>query len=180
MRTRQSLIDDNASLLEQGIQLLENLDDELYSKSEATVASSGIGSHFRHLIDYYERFFAGVGPTGDGHLDYDQRQRDPDVEQRTATAQERLRGIAKRLAELTQRQLPELLTVKMDSAEEDANAPRSQSSVERELQFLMSHTVHHFALIAVILRLNGSEVAPEFGVAPSTLRHWRETRACAP
>jgi hypothetical protein len=53
------------------------------------------------------------------------------------------------------------------------------STVARELQFLLSHTVHHYALIALILRLQGFEPGEEFGVAPSTLAHWRREVVCA-
>ena len=48
----------------------------------------------------------------------------------------------------------------------------------RELQFLVSHTIHHYALIGVLLAAEGFDVSlefPEFGVAPSTLTHWKET-----
>jgi hypothetical protein len=44
--------------------------------------------------------------------------------------------------------------------------------VTRELQFLASHTVHHYALIAHLARDRGVGVAPEFGVAPATLDYW--------
>ena len=46
-----------------------------------------------------------------------------------------------------------------------------ESSISRELQVLSSHTVHHFALIAMTLRMHGLEVDPDFGMAPSTLRY---------
>jgi hypothetical protein len=45
------------------------------------------------------------------------------------------------------------------------------SSVRRELQALSSHTIHHFALMAVTLRAHGLEVDPAFGMSPSTLRY---------
>jgi hypothetical protein len=48
----------------------------------------------------------------------------------------------------------------------------SQSTVGRELQYLLSHTIHHYAIIGSILRAQGREPGPDFGVAPSTLRHW--------
>ena len=51
----------------------------------------------------------------------------------------------------------------------------SQSSVKRELQFLLSHTIHHYSLVAVALRTQGFEPGAAFGVAPSTLRHRRKT-----
>jgi hypothetical protein len=50
----------------------------------------------------------------------------------------------------------------------------SYSSIGRELQFLLSHTIHHYALIALALRLQGYEPSAEFGVAPSTLQYWRK------
>jgi hypothetical protein len=46
-----------------------------------------------------------------------------------------------------------------------------ESSISRELQFLSSHAVHHFALIAMTLRAEGVPMDPDFGMAPSTLRH---------
>jgi hypothetical protein len=45
------------------------------------------------------------------------------------------------------------------------------SSISRELQVLSSHTVHHFALIAMTLRMRGVELDSDFGMAPSTLRY---------
>ncbi|NIP97468.1 MAG: hypothetical protein GWO24_30170, partial [Akkermansiaceae bacterium] len=41
----------------------------------------------------------------------------------------------------------------------------------RELQFLVSHTVHHFAMIGGICRALGVALEDDFGVAPSTIRH---------
>jgi hypothetical protein len=56
----------------------------------------------------------------------------------------------------------------------------SHSTVRRELQFLLSHTVHHFALIAVLLERFEIAVPDDFGIAPSTLRYWQEQAPCAP
>jgi hypothetical protein len=47
------------------------------------------------------------------------------------------------------------------------------SSLARELRSVASHTVHHFALVALQLRLAGVAVDPRFGVAPSTWAHWQ-------
>ncbi|MDH3494762.1 MAG: hypothetical protein OEM82_14505, partial [Acidobacteriota bacterium] len=46
------------------------------------------------------------------------------------------------------------------------------TSLARELEFLHSHTVHHYALIAAKLGSMNIEVPFEFGVAPSTLKYW--------
>ncbi|MBM4187475.1 MAG: hypothetical protein FJ206_09205 [Gemmatimonadetes bacterium] len=47
----------------------------------------------------------------------------------------------------------------------------SRSTLGRELQFLVSHSVHHFALIKLLLANDGPVLPREFGVAPSTLSH---------
>ena len=171
------MIEDNLRLLDQGLRFLAVVEDDTFAKAEPLVASSGMGSHFRHVIDYYDRFLDGLDS---GSLDYDLRERDVETETHTHAARARLEGVMQRLRALTELEATPSLSVKMDSREVDAAAPRSQSSIERELQFLMSHTVHHYALIAVILRLNGGTPPEDFGVAPSTLRHWKESRACAP
>jgi uncharacterized damage-inducible protein DinB len=143
----------------------------LYAKAEPAVSSSGIGSHLRHCIDYFDLFLAGLGQ---GRLDYDLRRRDPLLEASRLHARRKLRALSVAVRALTGRECAELF-VKQDCASAGVEAPWTRSSLERELQFLMSHTVHHFALIAVILRLNGLEPAEGFGVAPSTLRYWKET-----
>ena len=64
------------------------------------------------------------------------------------------------------------VSVRLDGSSTHADPePWSQSTIRRELQYLQAHTVHHYALIAFILRLQGREPAASFGVAPSTLRH---------
>jgi hypothetical protein len=60
------------------------------------------------------------------------------------------------------------LAVRIENADEDVYLT---SSVGRELQALSSHTIHHFALIAIALRVHGLEVDPDFGMSPSTLRY---------
>ena len=44
------------------------------------------------------------------------------------------------------------------------------STVGRELVFVNSHTIHHQALIAVLLALRGDAVPDRLGFAPSTPR----------
>jgi hypothetical protein len=63
--------------------------------------------------------------------------------------------------------------------EGSAGSAPTQSSTARELGFLLSHTIHHFALIAMTLQSLGVNVDPAFGVSPSTLRYRTEASACA-
>ena len=177
MSPLQILIDDNVRLLEQGLTVLGGMESTLYAKAEPSVGLSGAGSHFRHMLDFYDRFFEGLL---EERIDYDRRERDPAIEADPAAACEKIQSTIGRLKELAGGSWAPALLVKADA--EGAlkeETPWAGSTVERELQVLMSHTVHHYALIAVALRMNAYPVGEEFGVAPSTLRYWQEQRACA-
>jgi len=171
-----TFITNNVGALLQGIDLLERIDDELYSATELAVCSSAVGGHIRHIVDYYGLMLSGVP---EGRIDYDLRDRDPMVETDRRTGIARLRGLVERLQGFDVAGAPTTVEVKVDLPE-GQEAAWSRSSLERELQFSLSHTVHHFALIATILRLNGCEPGPDFGVATSTLRYMKERGACAP
>jgi hypothetical protein len=74
------------------------------------------------------------------------------------------------LTSLASEDLNRPLKVKMDSGTHHTEAEQwSNSSLRRELQFLISHTIHHYALIATLCARDGFELPADFGVAPSTL-----------
>ena len=169
MKTEATLARDNARLLEQGLEVLSTVAEDTYRKAEPAIADSTIGGHVRHVLDHYASFLAGPE-----RIDYDARAREQELETSPSAAAQRLRDVAARLRELAFAG-PDAREVKVDTG----LAAWSSSCVARELQFLASHTVHHFALIAVILRLNGDVVPEDFGVAPSTLRYRAGMESCA-
>ena len=67
-----------------------------------------------------------------------------------------------------------VLTILLDPAGEPT---RVDTTLGRELAFVISHTIHHNALIAILVKLLGHSVPATFGYAPSTIAH-REKRAC--
>jgi hypothetical protein len=163
------IIRDNILFLRQGIDLLGQINDEMYVKALAPYAASGVGKHIRHNLDHYEMFLAGLPA---GAIDYDGRQRDPQVETDRRYATQKMLSIISRLEALEVKSLNRSITVKMNEGEEtDESSSCSQSTVWRELQFLVSHTIHHYALIAMILKLQGFDCDKDFGVAPSTLKY---------
>lgn len=54
-----------------------------------------------------------------------------------------------------------------------------ESSLMRELVFVGSHTVHHYALIKVIANDQGLQVSSNFGIAPATASFLRNEVECA-
>jgi hypothetical protein len=173
MQRNDSLVSDNVSVLRQARDLLARVDPRLYSSVESIPVKSGAGAHLRHCLDFYDCFLAGLAL---GRVDYNLRERDE------ATAIDPRRALARidaTILALEWSSIPEPLTPLTVRAEGsgDPSEPSAwcRSSVARELQFLLSHTVHHFAIIALTLRLHGVEPGEDFGVAPSTLAYWRST-----
>lgn len=166
------LIAGNLLLLEQGADLLGRLDDATYS-TPPPVPMGSLGGHFRHCLDFYQRFLAGCES---GVVDYDARERDARVESDRGYARDRLLAVIDEMRQLPPdcAELP--LRVALDKPLDGADAPLGRSSVRRELQFLSSHTTHHYALIAAQLRLAGFDPGGDFGVAPSTLEYRRQQR----
>lgn len=171
------LIDANLHFLRQAAELVDQLEDTCYARCEPAFYNSSIGAHLRHCLEHYEAFAAGMNS---GRIDYDARQRDEAVENETGAAHKRIVTLAASLESLKEDEgnnhAAHELQIKMDCGEdrEGEKSPSTAwqvSTIGRELQFLVSHTVHHFAMIRSLCVGNGTEVCSNFGVAPSTLKH---------
>src|SRR5882724_6633730 len=173
MQREQRLINDNIELLEQGLGTIKNISDPAYSQGIDRISYSGVGGHFRHCLDFYQSFLTGIS---DGRIDYDKRVRDESIEKNRAAACARIENTIKVLHSLSLSCFPARILVNLEGdSESDGNLGWSWSSARRELQSLLSHTIHHYALIAMMLRLQGYELSSDFGVAPSTLQQWRKS-----
>ena len=159
------ILEQNLHFLRQGRDLLSTLEAQLYAEHEP--GRSPIGAHMRHCVDYYRCFLEGLET---GKIDYDARERDPDLESQPHAASQALDDISGRLAALDPADFFRVLEVKVDTPE-DAMFTWSRSTMLRELQFLVGHTVHHYALIGFLLRQKGIDPGDDFGVAPSTLEY---------
>lgn len=128
---------------------------------------SGIGPHLRHCLDHFSAFLLGVPQ---GIVDYDTRERDQRLEQDAAFALETLEGIREALIQLCASDMEVPVTVLQIPAPgyDKAMVP---SVVERELLFLMSHTIHHLALMKLLAEQLGAALPTELGVAYSTIAH---------
>ena len=156
----------NTAVLDQGLELIDALLGSSSAKGALRVAP-----HFRHCIDFYDCFLSGLET---GRIDYDARSRSAELESDLGSVDQALRRIRERLLGIGSLSPRTPVQARSDAPEE--NSPWTSSTLGRELLFLLSHTIHHYALIDLMLREEGFEPPSEFGVAPSTLRHLeRET-----
>lgn len=164
--TMISLIRDNCDFLQQGIDLLERHGPESYVYADLQCFGSSIGSHMRHVLDHYNSLVDGIAS---GIVDYDDRERRTAVETKLAEGLALARETIDRLGCLDanlERKVEVIV-----SANTRGREAASHSTVGRELQFLASHTVHHYALIAIASRMQGIHPEDTFGIAPSTLKY---------
>jgi uncharacterized damage-inducible protein DinB len=157
------VVEQNLFVLRQGLELVRRLDRTTFEARDP-VAKASPGAHLRHCLDAYRCF---LRDRRSGRVDYDCRERDPAVETDPTVAAGRIAEVIANLPELAA-ELERQLIVRSDCDLED-ELGWTPSTVARELRYLFSHTVHHFAILAIILRLRGVEPGDDFGVAPSTL-----------
>ncbi|SRR6266536_1887572 len=174
MHDQTRLISNCIALLEQVATLLARIDDQVYTSTSKLSPRGSIGGHLRHCLDFYQSFLSGIDRA---RIDYNLRERDSLTERKTRHA---LHRIELTIAGLHSMSRTVQTTSPLVSTETHGNGVQSwcSSSVVRELEFLQSHTIHHYSLIAMLLRLQGVEPGEGFGVAPSTLEYWREQAAC--
>ena len=169
-----ALVDSNLSTLKAAADLLKTLSTEEFTVSHQPYFDSSPGKHLRHVLDHYLCFRGGFTA---GLINYDQRSRDGRLESDKNHALSIIQQLCDFLDPLRQgNRVDRPLAVLMCN---DVALPRgkiTQSSLGRELQFLQGHSVHHYALIAAILRFSGKTLDPQFGVAPSTLVYEETTK----
>lgn len=171
-----TVIASNVAALHTGRGIISELGDEHYNFVCSPYTSSSIGSHFRHIIDHYECLFVGLEH---GYIDYDQRARNPLVEQHTQHALQQLDATVDAVQALDSavNLEPNLkLSVNLCTTIEGARETAFESTLHRELVFLHGHTTHHFSLVAMLMRLIDLPVDDTLGIAPSTLAYQDQSR----
>jgi hypothetical protein len=175
MTEKRGVVWANLRLLEQGLELIGRLPQEVYSGSDGV--PKPVGPHFRHVLEHYSCFLAGFAGR---RIDYDGRARERAIETEPAAALDRIRELLGGLSLVGPEDYSDQTEVRLECGDGEEREQWSRSTIHRELQFLLSHTVHHYALIGLLLAQRGIEPDADFGVAPSTLKHWQSQASCAP
>lgn len=161
----QPLVDANLLLLKQALTVVGGLQDTEYTAIPCPWHESSIGQHLRHILDHYRALVLADATT---LVDYNRRWRDSPMEHSVAAAQTQVRAV---MSQLTSIQAG-AVRVRSEIDAQTGFCADLPSSMERELLFAASHAIHHFALVAILLRALGKPVPEGLGVAPTTLL-WR-------
>jgi uncharacterized damage-inducible protein DinB len=156
-------------------EVVAHMSDGQYQQRPVGEVASSVGSHVRHCLDHLT---ALLDAARTGSLNYDDRRRDTQIERSRHAALTEMRDQERRLLELSalpsERRL--CLTTLVSC---DASPIVVRTSLGRELAFVLSHSIHHGALIAVMARSLQAHVPQRFGYAPATLASM-DGRRCAP
>lgn len=146
-------------------------DDETYTAARADGVSGSVGAHVRHTIDHV---VALVDRRSGVAVDYDSRRRGTTIEVDRSAALDELERMARGLNGLSDADL--LASIDLSSVVDvEGHRVAVRSTLGRELVFVMSHTIHHQAIIALLLASAGQTTPSRFGCAPST-----PSPSCAP
>lgn len=154
------IINANGLALAEGITLLGSITPVIYTKSQKPLFQSTIGAHFRHFLEHYECLFEQLPVRV---IDYDQRRRYQRLEADFDYACEFIQLLKNRIEQIDQSYFELDLQIVSDQ-----NRQPVPTTLARELLFLESHTMHHYAMIAAMARASGVTIDGNFGVAIAT------------
>jgi len=160
------LVNNSIEHLDQIETIITQLSAEQYNKQLTSLSNSSIGQHTRHIIECYQALI-----NHEECIIYDARKRDLSIETEPSKATALLQEIKIKLPYLDLNQAIQI-KASYDYYEEEGK-DEINSTHGRELMHNLDHMIHHFALIKIGLNQLVPEVNrhPNFGIAPSTIRH---------
>lgn len=166
-----SLPSDEANLaIEALVQELERLADvirsctsEQYPLVLADLQCGSLGGHVRHVVDHVMALLSAESET----MTYDNRCRGTDVEYQVSSGLDAIRIAQEQLRAI---QFASDRPLRVDAVVGlPSQSVAMSSSWGRELLFVLSHTIHHNAIVGVLARQMAIATPCHLGVAPSTL-----------
>lgn len=153
-----------AALLRELHEAVSLLTASQYTQKPVGPVQSSVGGHVRHCLDHVEAVLAREVL---GDLDYDVRQRGTSIETDVRTALTHMETLIEKL--LRVEELPGDLFSLRAAVSADGRQVEVFTTAERELLFVFSHTLHHHAIVRVLVTLLGVQVPERFGYAPATV-----------
>jgi len=166
LSTNQRLIETNILALQEGAKLLSVLKINQYTEGFKPAFQSTIGAHFRHVLEHYKCFFKQVES---GRFCYDERERDSTLECDVDYAEKTITQLINLFEGFDKSQFDNPYTI-----DDEQSQGAVVTTLQRELLFLQSHTVHHYAIIGAMTRAFGNQPADDFGVAIATRTHQKK------
>ncbi|MFT5880515.1 MAG: hypothetical protein ACI86X_001643 [Moritella sp.] len=170
-----TVIQGNIEGLEQGITLLTLMTNEQYCMRARPYVESSIGEHLRHVLDLYLALKRGSEKI---IVDYDVRRRGALVESCRRTGLVELKQIKTWLLSLQPDHMNKTIIISTAVSVVNTLTTQIKTSLLRELVFVSSHAIHHYALMNVTAKLCDFQAPENMGLAPATLTALRNDNSC--
>ncbi len=145
-------------------QILGMVSQENYT--DGSTGGATIGAHIRHILDRFHCFFAGLPESS---IDYDARKRDREIEKNLSAAAFAVASVGRRIEQLDAASSEGDQIAVREAVLPSYPAVEISSTRERELMGLITHSIHHLAIIVLIAKSFGYQLDEDFGKAPSTI-----------
>jgi hypothetical protein len=161
------LIKSSHSILSQLASLVEQIDENDYSKPCPTLGNSSIGQHVRHTLEFFLCLESGCGC---GLVNYDKRAHDQLIERDKFIAVSTINRIKEFVAD---HHSDFNLKLEVGYSLDEEESLVMETNYFRELTYNIEHAVHHMAIIKIGVRelANYVQLPAEFGIAASTIRY---------
>jgi hypothetical protein len=150
--------------------LIQQVDDQQYA-AIIIEGSSPIGSHCRHILDHYRALQLS---DDSGLIDYNERRRACDIERSRSQALLEIETCCDYLGSV---ESDHEIHVRTEAHQDQQTVVELNSSLERELCFVATHSVHHVAYIDLLCRVIGLKLDKQSGIAPATASFLRQAGA---
>lgn len=152
--------------------VIELLNDAQYTQKPVGVIHSSIGGHVRHCLDHVSSL---VSAARTGVLDYDHRERGTPIESDRYVTIAAIAMLIDRLRAIRPADHDRPLAIRM-LVSADGEPLTLVTSLGREAAYVVSHTIHHEAIISAMVTTLGGWIPERFGYAPSTIAHMQRCR----
>ena len=136
----------------------------------STATQPGIGDHVRHVLDHYRALRNGLP---NGQIDYNFRTRNSPEQSNTNVALDNIDELIQWLGQLnyTQDNIQVISEISLQACQSE----QMNSNVERELLYLINHSIHHMAYASLLAKMSKVPVPHYIGLAPGTATYERQT-----
>jgi uncharacterized damage-inducible protein DinB len=156
----------NIEVLSQLKRLIQHC-DTIYLKDPLS-QHAGIGQHVRHVLDHYRAFVQGLDQQC---VDYNLRTRNSAEENDPAIAALSIDELIQWMKNLET--APYKITVISEISLHEQQSEAITSNAERELLYLINHSIHHMAYASLLASSKNVFVPRDIGLAPGTATYER-------
>lgn len=149
--------------------ILQQIKEEDYRMPLDTLKGASIGKHVRHLVEFYEcLLFNNVGNS----INYDARKRNLLLEENVKYTEYIITEIIDTLNKVDSN--ARILLV----AQYQGQNVTMESSIYREITYNIEHTVHHLAILRIVIPIhfNYINLSADFGYSDSTIQYLKTQR----